>query len=216
MKFFKKSTGILLIFLAFAWNLVGQDFNNFKANDTNVKILGRTFYNNDVLWMGYSNTGAEFEITAHELEVTIVSDTGAARDKGSASRIVIFVDGQRTIDEMLLEKEHTYCVFSYKGDAHTHKVRVIKVSEATSSWAGIKNIKTDSKGTIKPLPKKELKIEFIGDSITCGYGIDDLDRNHHFATSTEDSSKTYAYKTAEMLDADYSMVSISGDRKSVV
>jgi len=34
--------------------------------------------------------------------------------------------------------------------------------------------------------------------------------NHHFSTSTEDCTKAYAYKTAELLDADYSLVSISG------
>jgi lysophospholipase L1-like esterase len=53
-------------------------------------------------------------------------------------------------------------------------------------------------------------IEFIGDSITCGYGIDDEDRDHHFSTSTEDFTKTYAYKTARELNADYSAVALSG------
>lgn len=31
-------------------------------------------------------------------------------------------------------------------------------------------------------------IRFIGDSITCGYGVDDEDRDHHFATGTEEES----------------------------
>ena len=89
-------------------------------------------------------------------------------------------------------------------------VRVIKVSEATSSLAAISKISTDKDGVIFPTEEQKLKIEFIGDSITCGYGVDDLDRNHHFKTATEDGSKTYAYKTAAALDADYSFVSISG------
>ena len=61
-----------------------------------------------------------------------------------------------------------------------------------------------------PLPEKELKLEFIGESITCGYGIDDEDENHHFQTATEDATRAYAYKTAMALDADYSLVSYSG------
>ena len=52
--------------------------------------------------------------------------------------------------------------------------------------------------------------DLIGDSITCGYGVDDEDRDHHFATGTEDMTRAYAYKTAEWLLADYSMVSFSG------
>lgn len=49
-------------------------------------------------------------------------------------------------------------------------------------------------------------MEFIGDSITCGYGVDDPDKEHHFKTATEDVTKAYAYKTALALNADYSMV----------
>ena len=53
-------------------------------------------------------------------------------------------------------------------------------------------------------------IEFVGDSITCGYGVDDENYEHHFSTKTEDVTKAYAYKAAEALNADYSMVAISG------
>ena len=63
---------------------------------------------------------------------------------------------------------------------------------------------------IEPLPRKDLRIEFIGDSITCGYGVDDEDENHHFATGTEDATRAFAVKTAAALDADYSLVSYSG------
>ena len=54
------------------------------------------------------------------------------------------------------------------------------------------------------------KIEFIGDSITAGYGVDDEVKEHGFSTATEDVTKTYAYKTAAALQADYSIVAYSG------
>lgn len=53
-------------------------------------------------------------------------------------------------------------------------------------------------------------MEFIGDSITCGYGVDDEVAEHQFKTATEDVTRAYAYKTARMLNADYSMFSASG------
>ena len=67
-----------------------------------------------------------------------------------------------------------------------------------------------SKGGISPTAEKDLKIEFIGDSLTCGYGVDDEVSSHHFSTKTEDATKAFAYKTAQILDADYSLVSYSG------
>jgi len=77
---------------------------------------------------------------------------------------------------------------------------------------GIKSVNVTSAEDITPTAQTgKLKIEFIGDSITCGYGVDDEDRDHHFKTSTEDATKAYAYKTAMALDADYSLVSYSGN-----
>jgi len=89
-------------------------------------------------------------------------------------------------------------------------VRVVKLSEAPYSTFGISAIDAVCYGNIEPTKESEHLIEFIGDSITCGYGVDDLDANHHFSTTTEDATKTYAYKTAEKLGADYSLVSFSG------
>ena len=65
-------------------------------------------------------------------------------------------------------------------------------------------------GIVTPGKEREFKIEFVGDSITCGYGVDDPVKEHHFKTSTEDATKTYAFKTAQALNADWSFVSVSG------
>jgi len=53
-------------------------------------------------------------------------------------------------------------------------------------------------------------MEFIGDSLTCGYGVDDENPEHWFKTSTEDATKSFAYKMAQILDSDYSMFCMSG------
>lgn len=59
-----------------------------------------------------------------------------------------------------------------------------------------------------PLP--ELKIEFIGNSITCGYGIEVDDPKIGFTYDTENHTKSYAYKTARALNADFNVVARSG------
>lgn len=88
-------------------------------------------------------------------------------------------------------------------------VRIIKLSETAMSTCGVKAI-TVNAASIQPTPFSDRYIEFIGDSITCGYGVDDPVAGHHFSTATEDVTKAYAYKTAQALGADHSMVAISG------
>ena len=60
-------------------------------------------------------------------------------------------------------------------------------------------------------PAKRLRIEFIGDSITCGYGVEGkLSPDDHYTTATENCLKAYAWLCAEKLSADCTLVSKSG------
>lgn len=174
------------------------------------KLVGRTYLNDDVLWAAFSGAGAEFIYTGKKLDITIVGDgASTAGNADNYARVAIYVDGERVIDDMLDEKEKTYTAFESDSEKSVN-VQIIKLSECAMSTFGIKPIKLGEGEKIEPAKAKDLKIEFIGDSITCGYGVDDPDKEHHFKTSTEDVTKAYAYKTAQALDADYSMVSISG------
>lgn len=175
---------------------------DFAPDAEHVKFLGRSVYENDALIMSYSSTGAAFNISAKYLDFTVIGD-------GSEARLVVFVNDERVFDKMLNKYSETFNVFN-KNEIVEGEVKILKVSESTSSSVAISKITTDVDGKISPAADKNLKIEFIGDSITCGYGVDDLNRNNHFKVSTEDNTKSYAYKTAQLLDADYSMVSASG------
>lgn len=173
----------------------------------NVKTLGRTLEYKDTLWMALSGSGAEFSVTGTKASVTLKADSSYSGDENNQVRVAVYVDGKRVADEMLSASETTISVFE-SATEETHTVRVIKLSESAMSTCGISEITVA--GEIHPTEQKDMLIEFVGDSITCGYGVDDEDRDHHFSTKTEDVTKTYAYKTAEYLDADYSMVSFSG------
>lgn len=183
---------------------------DFIPDSAHVKYLGRSLFKNNQLVMAYSSTGVEFNIKAKRLDVTIEGDNSASgSDNGNAARVIAFVNDERKLDTMILSKSQSYTIFNDE-EIVEGEVRIIKVSEAANSIAAISKITVDEDGTISPTAPRDLKIEFIGDSITCGYGVDDLVKEHHFKTSTEDNSKTYAYKTATNLKADYSMVCASG------
>ncbi|MBR1739977.1 MAG: GDSL family lipase [Ruminococcus sp.] len=180
-------------------------------NATNSKLVGRTHSTEDgTLWCALSGSGAAFDFKGKDLSVTIKGDSVASSGNAdNYARVAVYVDGERVVDEMIDEPEKTFSVISSDSEAE-HQVQVIKLSETAMSTIGIAPLELEEGAAITPAAPKAHRIEFIGDSITCGYGVDDEDKEHHFKTSTEDVTKAYAYKTAQALDADYSMFSISG------
>ncbi|MGN1147049.1 MAG: GDSL-type esterase/lipase family protein [Lachnospiraceae bacterium] len=187
------------------------DVKLYIPNTDNVKTIGRTYLLEDTLWMAFSGSGAEFQFSGKKVTITLTGDNTSMLSSRAddQARIAIYVNGERVVDDMMDEAEKSYTVFDSDTAAECD-IKVIKLSETAMSTVGIKSIEVDGEAEIAPAGAKEHFIEFVGDSITCGYGVDDEDRDHHFSTKTEDVTRAYAYKTAEALDADYSMVSISG------
>lgn len=183
--------------------------NVVTATAENMKLVGRTHLIDNTLWCAFSGTGVDFDYTGKKLDITFVGDNAALGDVDNQARIAVYVDGERVVDQMIDALEKTITVFE-SDETDTVNVKVVKLSETAMSTVGIKPITLADGETITPAAPKAHTIEFIGDSITCGYGVDDEVKEHSFSTTTEDVTKAYAYKTAQQLDADYSMVSISG------
>lgn len=175
---------------------------------SNVKHLGRTCEHNGLLWLGLSGSGIEFEATGKSAFITLVGDRTAAADWADAdrARYAVYVDGERLVDECMKSAEKTITLF-ISDKPRTAVIKVLKLSEAPMSLIAIKGITADE---IRPVAPKKLRVEIIGDSITCGYGVDAKNELEEFSTSTEDVTRAYSYKTVTDLDADYSFVSYSG------
>ncbi|MBP1559673.1 MAG: GDSL family lipase [Oscillospiraceae bacterium] len=182
----------------------------YTASSENVKLLGRTYFADDLLWCALSGTGAEFTFTGTKCTVQLKGNLNSTdpSQADNQARVGIYVNGERVVDDMIDNVEENYTVFESDAPQDV-TVKIVKLSESAMSTFAIKQLAVS--GTkIQPTADNDLLIEFVGDSITCGYGVDDPDENHHFSTKTEDVTKAYAYKTAEALGADYSMVSFSG------
>jgi len=184
---------------------------SYPATSSNVKLMGRNLISNDTTWLVQSGSAAEFTVTGSCLEITLAGDSGIENDADHRSRYAVVVDGEVVIDDVISQKEETITIF--KGDVQkTSKVKVIHLSEAMNGAVGIKNITVTSSAArpIIPEAERELSIEFIGDSITCAYGVEGKSSSESFKTTTENFMKSYAYLTAEKLNADYSAVCYSG------
>ncbi len=184
--------------------------NHFTPDWNNVKPLGRTCPTEGGLWLAFSATGAEFTFRGTTCTVTITGDDRAALpDAGeNHARIAMEVNGQRVVSDMVDAPEKTYELCHFDAPQEV-TVRVVKLSETSMATCCIRDVAVDAE-EIRPTAAKPRRIEVIGDSITCGYGVDDEVPEHPFKTATEDATRAYAYKTAMALGADYSLVSISG------
>lgn len=183
-----------------------------SANEDNVNFIGRNYCDeNDVAWLVQSGSAVEFVVNAASAEIEIKSEGDIAESPDSRPRYAVLLDGEVIIDETLGEASKTVKLFEGTS-SRTAVVKVIHLSEANNGAVGVAGItvQSDSKTPAVPTPEKELKIEFIGDSITCGYGVDGESQYENFKTSTENFMKSYAYLTAQKLDAEYSAVCYSG------
>lgn len=184
---------------------------NYAATEENVKLVGRTMYSNDTTWLVQSGSAVEFTITGKSAAITLAGDSSINNDENYRSRYAVLVDGEIIADDVMSTPEKTLTLFDGE-TSRTAKIKIIHLSEAMNGAIGIKNISVTSNQPVPiyPEPEKALSIEFIGDSITCAYGVEGLSSYESFKTTTENFMKSYAYLTAQKLDADYSAVSYSG------
>ena len=187
----------------------------YDVCNENVKLTGRGSFDTDssIYWCSLSGSGFECHFKGKWFHITLVGDRAATVPDNDSNwaRYAVYVNGVRTVDSLLDNFSAFRTIEVINGDIGEiteADIKFVKLSECAMSNIGICQISCD--GEISPLPPKKLKLEFIGDSITCGYGVDEYDPEKHFKTATEDFTKGYAYKTAQLLDADARAFSISG------
>ena len=185
--------------------------NTYLPNTDNVKPLGRTCFVDNTLWLAFSGSGAAFTFRGTQAKIAMLADSTATTpgNENNHTRIAVYVNGSRVVDEMMDEPRKEFVILESEQMAEC-SVEIIKLSESAMSTVGIESISVDSEDGIHPAAVKSHYIEFVGDSITCGYGMDDENAEHDFSTKTEDVTRAYGYRTAQALNADYSMVSLSG------
>jgi lysophospholipase L1-like esterase len=184
----------------------------FSAIEKNVKITGRFYQKEDTTWLVQSGSSIEFYISGQKTGLILVGDQSIYAGPDFRPRFAVYVDDKLLLDSTMNELELNIDLSKAETDKKI-KVKVMLLSENNNGGIGVKSINTyicSNSYPIEPVEKKKLKIEFLGDSITCAYGVEGKDQNENFKTTTENSSKSYAYLASQMLDADYSIVCYSG------
>ncbi len=175
-----------------------------------IKLLGHIVREEDRIWLLSSASEVSFRVTGATRLLMKLEADDTVRDLSTEPllpRFEIRLNGRKAQDIRMTEKELTVTVFDGT-EQQEAEIRLIKLSECTQSLMALRAIETD--GEITPLPDRPMRIEFIGDSITCGYGVEGKSVDAPFTTAAENAAKAYAFLAAEALDADAVLTSFSG------
>ena len=201
--------------------------------------FGRTLDHNGIRYFDFSASGFEFSFYGTKAECKIISDSHLLGDeakgvlgvyvstledvkksqnqkeiKNAYDKDLLYPQGFKKI--VLENQENNIILFESEKPQKVH-IKVLRLSEAIYGYSGFDSAKLD--GELLPAEvtsssaektKAPLKLEFIGDSITCGYGIEGIYGKDTFTTKQERPDLAYAYLTAQALGAEYQLVSRSG------
>lgn len=177
-----------------------EKVNSFDEEGLN--LLGRTYLRARKLQLDNVCTGVEIAFYGTELTATFSSCSGM---------LVTFFDGGTEGTNHRILKTRT--VKLAEGlPLGVHVVRAVKGSNPEFN-----NLQFESTNAfvtdgffLKPPAKPDFEIEFIGDSITEGYGATGKSGESTHTPENSVATASYAYLTAQALDADYSIIALAG------
>lgn len=185
----------------------------FPPNHPYIKYFGRIQYADSseaVFAFPGVNIRFAFKGTQASLLMKDLTDAGIQADGEPAQNFFnVYIDNNAPFILPLLQGDSIYeLARNLPNEKHT--VKLVKRTESLAGRVAFQGIQLDKKAVLFELPEQELKIEFIGNSITCGYGVEAESKRDPFSCSTENVSLSYAVLAAEKLDAEYSIVAFSG------
>lgn len=184
--------------------------NKFFADENHVRVLGRSLFLNNIRYISWSCSGVEFLFTGTSLTAEIWTDWTLDEPWKEIfqGHMAVFVDDEEIPRKRFAIESGTNSYTIFESDTErTVKIKILKLSEAAFSKTGIVSFSAEGELTpSKPLPRR---FEFIGDSITCGFGIEAKSADEKFSTATENSYITYGAETAKAFNADFNLISWS-------
>lgn len=197
---------LILVFVVFITNVLwSQDFKEYLPNNSKIQYQGRISFS-DSLKPKFSFPGISIKI---KFEGTVVKAKfqGYKGPNPQPNYFNIFVDGEYVnkfeLADTLLNIE---CIKDLANTEH-----VLEITKRTESMLGnVEFLGFEIDGDlldVKTLPTK--KIEFVGNSITCGYGNEDSPTGG-FTSIYENNYLAYGAVCARELNTQYRAVAYSG------
>lgn len=180
------------------------------ASDSRITYVGRTLTEADEVSFDWSSVYAKISFTGDYLAVR-ASDSGKDyfnvwidRDMSADADKVLCINSKDTLLTIVNAAD-----FKKGKKQASHTVIIQKRTEADQGRTTFHSF-TASKDLQQAAPVKERLIEFVGDSYTCGYGIENSISRNRYTPETQNTAKTYCAILARYFDADFITVSHSG------
>ncbi|MBQ2536682.1 MAG: lipase [Bacteroidaceae bacterium] len=173
----------------------------YHPNDTNIQYIGR-FDDSDPMHPAFTYPGVQIRtgFTGTSLEMMCKLHSGyfmVEIDGGEPFKVSFLGNTVANLANGLADGTHQ-AIVTYIGEGY----------ENVPEFHGFFVDKGKTLAPAAPLPTR--KIEFIGNSITCGYGIEANSEAEHYTEETANFYYTYAARTARNLNAQALVVARSG------
>lgn len=180
-------------------------YPHVALDNPQLKYTGRTMVNVGEVWLDWSACGVEMTVMGGTVEAQLY---GVNLGEGARVYMGVYIDGVRTKTFYLENGLNWYTLAENLPKNTVSVIQLVRLTEASMGKASLFDLKVTGKLVGRPANKPH-KIEWIGDSLTCGYGVLE-EGSASFKASTEDVTKTFAWLCSKSLQADISVVGASG------
>ena len=187
-----------------------REIMKFYTEEDKVKVTGRTLFRQNIRYLGYSASSVSFRFTGRQASARLISDPDNWPQEQYAWIAVYYNNETEPAKRIALTQTEQDIVLYESESEDTVTVTIMKYSEPEYAICGIAEITIDSDNLLPPPAPKQRKLQIIGDSITCGYGIEGSLAEEMHRTATENPAKAYSVLTANALDADLEIVAWNG------
>lgn len=186
--------------------------NLIKPTSSLINRLGKYSVKDDVVSFFMTGAGIEFVTDSSSL----ILDVESNYSKGQEIWLTIEVDGALIQRICLNEGRSTICAFRKVSSGTPRVVRVLRESQLDTyvpvHALRIHSLSSEDDETLNLLepPNHKYNLEFIGDSITSGEGLNGKVGEMSFVSAFYGYKNNYSLLTADKLDAFYTTTSQSG------
>ena len=205
-----KSLLFTLLLLAALFTSCSSQNQKVDADDPNIYYTGRIDYSNPkavkFAWPGVS-IKAKFE---GKKCIILLNNYHQGQDpfgRDMENYYNLIVDGQLKILQTV-NRDNKYAVDALSDGVHT--IELFKRTEGLVGYTEFKGFELENGKKLLPIERLSRKIEFVGNSITCGYGNEGSSQNCHFNPATENHYRAYAAIAARNLNAEHHAIAYSG------
>ncbi|MFI5159771.1 MAG: SGNH/GDSL hydrolase family protein [Sphingobacteriales bacterium] len=194
---------LLLLLLTCAFFSAGAQTAVVTSHDPHIHYMGRINMLDEAAELSWSASSAEINFYGTGVKATL-------KDEHGEDFINVIVDGKMVsvLHPDSVQKEYALASGLAAGN---HTVELFKRTEWAMGKTWLYQFALDKGSRILPVtPLRKRKMEFFGNSITCGYADIDTEGKDRGTSPYEDGYLSYATLTAQHFNAEFNLTARSG------